>query len=87
MSFKSFISSNKPGKGLYIFVWFAAWVPANIVVMLVDATLARSIIKSFDDFIDGWLEKRPRDDIIQYYGDWPEPRVPGYRKPFWGQLV
>ena len=43
--------------------------------------------KSFDDFIDGWSEKRPRDDIIEYYGDWPEPRVPEYRKPFWGQLV
>ena len=49
MSFNSFISSKKPGKSLYIFVWFAAWVPANIVVMLVDATLAQSIIKSFDD--------------------------------------
>ena len=43
--------------------------------------------KSFDDFIEGWLEKRPRDDIIQYYGDWPEPRVPEYNKRFWGQLV
>ena len=50
MSFNSFISSKKPGKGLYIFVWFAAWVPANIVVYLVDIILAESIIKSIDDW-------------------------------------
>ena len=50
MSFKSFISSKKPGKGLYIFVWFVAWVPANAAVMLVDIILAKSIIKSIDDW-------------------------------------
>ena len=41
----------------------------------------------FDDFIAGWLTRKPKDDIIAYYGDWPEPRVPGYNKPFWGQLT
>ena len=36
MSFKSFISSKNPGKGLYIFVWFITWVPINIIVGIVD---------------------------------------------------
>ena len=35
MGFKSFISSQEPGKSLYIFVWILAWVPANVVVMLI----------------------------------------------------
>jgi len=50
MSFKSFISSKKPGKGLYIFVWFVAWIPANLVVMFVDTILAESIIKDISDW-------------------------------------
>ena len=50
MSFKSFISSKKPGKGLYIFVWFVAWIPANLVVMFVDTILAESIIKDVSDW-------------------------------------
>ena len=50
MSFKSFISSKKPGKGLYIFVWFVAWIPANLVVMFVDTILAVSIIKDISDW-------------------------------------
>ena len=64
MSFNSFISSKKPGKSLYIFVWFAAWVPANIVVMLVDATLAQSIIKSFDDWNTYAIIAFPIESII-----------------------
>lgn len=50
MGFKSFVSSQEPGKGLYIFVWFLAWVPANIVVFIIDTVLAESIIKSVDDW-------------------------------------
>ena len=50
MGFKSFISSQEPGKSLYIFVWILAWVPANVVVMLIDTVLAENIIKSFDDW-------------------------------------
>ena len=64
MSFKSFISSNKPGKGLYIFVWFAAWVPANIVVYLVDTILAESIIKSIDDWNTYVIISFPIDVIV-----------------------
>ena len=43
--------------------------------------------KPFDDFIGSWLRRKPKDHIIAYYGDWPEPRAPGYDKPFWGQLT
>jgi acetophenone carboxylase len=42
--------------------------------------------KPFDAFVADWRKKKPKDDIIAYYGDWPEPRAPGYDKPFWGQL-
>ena len=38
----------------------------------------------FSEFIKGWQAKMPRDDQLKYYGHWPEPRVPGYSKPFWG---
>ena len=64
MSFNSFISSKKPGKGLYIFVWFAAWVPANIVVYLVDTILAESIIKSIDDWNTYAIIAFPIESIV-----------------------
>ena len=40
--------------------------------------------KPFAEFMARWSKQRPRADIIEYYGAWPEPRVPGYMKPFWG---
>ena len=40
--------------------------------------------KRFDDFIGGWLAQKPKDHLLTYYGEWPDPRVPGYDKPFWG---
>jgi len=43
--------------------------------------------KTFDEFIKVWSKKKPVQNIIEYYGDWPEPRAPGYNKPFWGLLV
>jgi acetophenone carboxylase len=43
--------------------------------------------KTFDEFIKVWSKKMPSQNIIEYYGDWPEPRAPGYNKPFWGLLV
>lgn len=46
----SYFSSTEPGKGTYIFVWFLAWVPANIVVTIIDTLLANNIIKSLDDW-------------------------------------
>ena len=50
MSFKSFITSEKPGKGLYIFVFFVASIPANLIVIGVDTILAELIFKSIDDW-------------------------------------
>ena len=46
------------------------------------ARIARG--KSFDDFIEGWLSQKPKAELLKYYGEWPDPRVPGYDKPFWG---
>ncbi len=46
----SYFSSTEPGKGTYIFVWFLAWVPANIAVTIIDTLLAENIIKSLDDW-------------------------------------
>ena len=40
--------------------------------------------KPFSEFIRGWQRKKPPAAILKYYGAWPEPRVPGYDKPFWG---
>ena len=40
--------------------------------------------KRFDDFIGDWLAQKPKDHLLTYYGEWPDPRVPGYDKPFWG---
>ena len=41
--------------------------------------------KPFDAFIEEWSKKKPKEEILNYYGHWPEPRVEGYDKPFWGQ--
>jgi acetophenone carboxylase len=38
----------------------------------------------FDIFIAKWLKRKPKDDILKYYGNWPEPHLPSYNKPFWG---
>jgi acetophenone carboxylase len=40
--------------------------------------------KPFAAFMAEWQQLRPAADKLKYYGDWPEPRVPGYRQPFWG---
>ena len=40
--------------------------------------------KPFDEFIQQWLAKKPKPEILKYYGSWPEPRLTGYSKPFWG---
>jgi N-methylhydantoinase B/oxoprolinase/acetone carboxylase alpha subunit len=40
--------------------------------------------KPFAEFAAEWSKLRPGADKLKYYGDWPEPRAPGYDKPFWG---
>ena len=40
--------------------------------------------KPFDAFVEAWSAKRPPDRVIAQYGAWPDPRVPGYDKTFWG---
>jgi acetophenone carboxylase len=40
--------------------------------------------KPFAAFIEEWAAKRPTDDQLKYYGQWPEPRLAEYHKPFWG---
>jgi len=40
--------------------------------------------KPFAEFIAAWLDRRPPERITKFYGAYPEPRVPHYRKPFWG---
>ena len=39
---------------------------------------------SFDAFTKRWRKKRPRPHILNHYGSFPDPRVEGYDKPFWG---
>jgi acetophenone carboxylase len=38
----------------------------------------------FDVFIAKWLKRKPKDEILKYYGSWPEPHLKSYHKPFWG---
>ena len=51
------------------------------------ATLRRDRLrkaKPFDRFVAEWRKRKPKDHIVAYYGEWPEPRAPGYDKEFWG---
>lgn len=41
--------------------------------------------RPFGEFIEGWLAQRPREDMLTYYGSWPEPGLESYDKPYWGQ--
>lgn len=41
--------------------------------------------KPFDAFVEEWSKKKPKAEILNYYGHWPEPRLEEYDKPFWGQ--
>ena len=67
MSFKSFISSKNPGKGLYIFVWFVVWVPTNVVVLLVDTFLAESVLTSIDRWDTYVFIAFPLETLIYVY--------------------
>ena len=40
--------------------------------------------QSFEAFIGPWRKRSPRADILEYYGNWPEPRLETYDRPFWG---
>ena len=40
--------------------------------------------KPFGEFIAEWRHQKPREEILKHYGHWPECRVEGYDKPFWG---
>ncbi len=40
--------------------------------------------KPFKQFIKGWLKQKPPAEILGRYGNWPEPHLPKYDKPFWG---
>jgi acetophenone carboxylase len=40
--------------------------------------------RKFDQFIEEWRKKKPPEQVVAYYGEWPDPRQPGYDKPFWG---
>jgi acetophenone carboxylase len=40
--------------------------------------------RPFADFIKDWLRQKPDEAILQHYGDWPEPHLASYDKPFWG---
>jgi acetophenone carboxylase len=41
--------------------------------------------KPFTEFMKEWSALKPSDDLLKYYGHWPEPRLEHYDKPFWGQ--
>ncbi len=43
--------------------------------------------RPFNEFVSEWRKKRPPAKVIAYYGDFPDPRAPGYDKPFWGMYV
>ena len=46
----SFFTNKKPSVGLYILIWFLAFISSNAVVTLLDSFLSDAIVKSIDDF-------------------------------------
>ena len=40
--------------------------------------------ESFATFIEEWKKLRPPEEVLKYYGHWPEPRLETYDKDFWG---
>jgi hypothetical protein len=46
----SFFTNKKPSVGLYILIWFIAFISSNAVVTLLDSFLSDAIVKSIDDF-------------------------------------
>jgi len=46
----SFFTNKKPSAGLYILIWFLAFISSNVVVTLLDNFLGEAIIKDIDDF-------------------------------------
>ena len=46
----SFFTNKKPSAGLYILIWFLAFISSNVVVTLLVSFLSDAIIKSIDDF-------------------------------------
>ena len=38
----------------------------------------------FETFIKRWRRLKPPDEILTFYGNWPEPRLERYDHPFWG---
>jgi acetophenone carboxylase len=31
----------------------------------------------FEEFVEEWSEKRPKEELLEYYGEWPIPRIEG----------
>ena len=60
----SFFTSKKPSKGLYILVWFLAFVPANIIVTILDNFLGDAIIKNIEDINNYVFIALPLEVII-----------------------
>ena len=60
----SFFKSKKPSKGLYIFVWFLAFIPANIIVTILDNFLGDAIIKNIEDINNYVFIALPLEVII-----------------------
>jgi len=46
----SFFTKKNPSKGLYILIWFVAFICSNIIVTILDEFLAGALIKSIDQF-------------------------------------
>lgn len=46
----SFFTAKKPSTGLYILIWFLAFVPANIAAVITDELIAKLVLKDIDDF-------------------------------------
>jgi len=40
--------------------------------------------RPFQEFMEDWLTKKPADSVLEHYGNWPEPHLASYHKPFWG---
>jgi DNA-binding NtrC family response regulator len=42
----------------------------------------KNVIERLSIMVPG--EEIGKDDILKHYGNWPEPHLKSYTKPFWG---
>ena len=82
------VISHEVARSVYRVVYDAATLLPDLLATARERERAREERrergKPFAEFIQAWLAQRPAEEKLKYYGQWPEPRLDRYDKPFWG---